>query len=58
MRKVINNYYYKVFNSFDDNMTNQWLEFEKKSISTIFQKFFFVYNWDKTINKNTNISCL
>ena len=51
MRKVINNYYYKVFNSFDDNMTNQWLEFEKKSISTIFQKFFFVYNWDKTINK-------
>mgnify|MGYP007000375174 len=33
-------------------MAKQWIEFEKNSISTIFQKFFFVYNWDKTINKN------
>ena len=58
MRKVINNYYYKVFNSFDDNMTNQWLEFEKKSISTIFQKFFLFTIGTKQLIKNTNISCL
>jgi len=52
MKKIIYNYSYKVFNSFNDNMAKQWIEFEKNSISTIFQKFFFVYNWDKTINKN------
>ena len=52
MKKIANNYSYEIFNSFDDNMSNQWIEFEKNSTSTIFQKFFFVYNWDKTINKN------
>ena len=54
MKKTINNYSYKVFNSFDDDMINEWKEFEKKSVSTIFQKFFFVSNWQKTINKNYN----
>ena len=54
MIKIFNNYSYHLYNNFDDTMIKKWKEFEKNSHSTIFQKFFFINNWNITINKNKN----
>ena len=54
MIKIFNNYSYDLYNNFDDTMINKWKKFEKNSNSTIFQKFFFVNNWNISINKNKN----
>ena len=40
MKKTINNYSYKVFNSFDDDMINEWKEFEKNLFQLFFKSFF------------------
>jgi CelD/BcsL family acetyltransferase involved in cellulose biosynthesis len=54
MIKIFNNFSYHLYNNFDDTMIKKWKEFEKNSYSTIFQKFFFINNWNISINKNKN----
>lgn len=51
MIKILNNYSYELYNTLDDTMINKWKKFEKNSNSTIFQKFFFINNWNTSINK-------
>lgn len=51
MIKILNKFSYHIYYDFNDDMINRWTEFEKKSNSLIFQKLFFLKNWDSTINK-------
>jgi CelD/BcsL family acetyltransferase involved in cellulose biosynthesis len=51
MIKIFNNYSYELYNTLNDVMIDKWQKFERNSNSTIFQKFFFVNNWNTSINK-------
>lgn len=52
MIKLFKNFSYEIYHDFNELMINKWKEFEQKSNSTVFQKLFFVKNWDNTINKS------
>ena len=51
MIKMLNNFSYHIYDDFNDEMVDNWIEFENKSNSLIFQKLFFLKNWNSTINK-------
>lgn len=52
MIKISKNFSYHIYSDFEDIMVNKWIDFERKSNSLIFQKLFFLRNWNSTINKN------